>query len=176
VDAGGATDERTACGRRSRVVLTPRRWRQVGERQAFADDGGKQARSPRRARRKPLKPLRGECRENRCDRGDFARVLFSFRTRGYGRNRRPAFPAPFDLRGSRIKVKLARMRGEIAKSCVRCCCLKFVSANANNVVPANAGTHNHWMWLLHYAGAPASIIRTSGGYGSRLKAGMTACL
>jgi hypothetical protein len=27
-----------------------------------ACDGGKQARSPRRARRKPLKPLRGECR------------------------------------------------------------------------------------------------------------------
>ena len=27
-----------------------------------ADDGGKQARSPGRARRKPLKPLRGECR------------------------------------------------------------------------------------------------------------------
>ena len=28
----------------------------------FADDGGKKARSPGRARRKPLKPLRGECR------------------------------------------------------------------------------------------------------------------
>src|SRR3954466_15319565 len=28
----------------------------------IADDGGKRARSPGRARRKPLKPLRGECR------------------------------------------------------------------------------------------------------------------
>jgi hypothetical protein len=28
----------------------------------FAGDGGKKARSPGRARRKPLKPLRGECR------------------------------------------------------------------------------------------------------------------
>jgi hypothetical protein len=45
------------CGWRSRVVLTPRRWRQVGE-SNFTNDGGKQARSPRRARRKPLKPLR----------------------------------------------------------------------------------------------------------------------
>jgi hypothetical protein len=44
-------------GRRSRVVLTPRRWRQVGGGN-FADDGGKKARSPGRARRKPLKPLR----------------------------------------------------------------------------------------------------------------------
>ena len=46
-----------ACGRRSRVVLTPRRWRQVGEGN-FTGDGGKRARSPGRARRKPLKPLR----------------------------------------------------------------------------------------------------------------------
>jgi len=48
-------------GRQSRVVLTPRRWCQVGGGNS-ADDGGKKARSPRRARRKPLKPLRGECR------------------------------------------------------------------------------------------------------------------
>src|ERR1700738_42286 len=44
-----------------RVVLTPRRWCQVGGSNS-ADDGGKRARSPGRARRKPLKPLRGECR------------------------------------------------------------------------------------------------------------------
>jgi hypothetical protein len=48
-------------GRRSRVVLTPRRWRQVGERD-FTGDGGNQARSPGRARNKLLKPSRGECR------------------------------------------------------------------------------------------------------------------
>jgi hypothetical protein len=62
------------CGRRSRVVLTPRRWCQVLGKQAsckfLGGDGGKQARSPGRARRKPLKPLRGECRATRCDRGD----------------------------------------------------------------------------------------------------------
>jgi hypothetical protein len=56
VDAGGVADERRSSGRRSRVVLTPRRWRQVGGDNS-ADDGGKQARSPGRARRKPLKPL-----------------------------------------------------------------------------------------------------------------------
>jgi hypothetical protein len=46
-----------SCGRRSRVVLTPRRWRQVGE-SNFAGEGGKKARSPGRARRKPLTPSR----------------------------------------------------------------------------------------------------------------------
>src|SRR5712692_5273238 len=60
-------DERCCGVRRSRVVLTPRRWRQVrgvASAQPGLDktypwgDGGKQARSPGRARRKPLKPLR----------------------------------------------------------------------------------------------------------------------
>src|SRR5882757_7931490 len=60
-------DERCCSVRRSRVVLTPRRWRQVcgvasaqpGLDKTYSlSDGGKQARSPGRARRKPLKPLR----------------------------------------------------------------------------------------------------------------------
>src|SRR4029077_18970571 len=33
MDAAAAQDERSYCGRRSRVVLTPRRWRQVLEKQ-----------------------------------------------------------------------------------------------------------------------------------------------
>jgi hypothetical protein len=52
-----------AGGRRSRVVLTPRRWCQGGGGNS-ADDGGKKARSPGRARRKPLKPLRRKRRVN----------------------------------------------------------------------------------------------------------------
>jgi hypothetical protein len=63
MDANRRSTRRGVCGRRSRVVLTPRRWRQVlrGNSQS---DGGKRARSPGRARRKPLKPL---CRESRID-------------------------------------------------------------------------------------------------------------
>jgi hypothetical protein len=57
VDAGGASDEGAIRGRRSRVVLTPRRRRQVSREDA-RDDGDKKARSPGRARRKPLKPSR----------------------------------------------------------------------------------------------------------------------
>ena len=64
-------DERRCCGRRSRVVLTPRRWRQVGGVLSARPGSDKSlnpqatvstSRSPGRARRKPLKPLRGECR------------------------------------------------------------------------------------------------------------------
>jgi hypothetical protein len=63
VDATGASDERACRGRRSHVVLTPRRWRQILKKLALLrDDGDKKARSPGRAWNKPLKPLRGECR------------------------------------------------------------------------------------------------------------------
>jgi hypothetical protein len=63
MDAAAAHDERRCGGRRSRVVLMPRRWHQVGDDASHhAGDGGKKARSPGRARRKPLKPLRREGR------------------------------------------------------------------------------------------------------------------
>jgi hypothetical protein len=52
VDAWVLQDELHRGVRRSRVVLTPRRWRQVGG-IISAGDGGKQARSPGRARSKP---------------------------------------------------------------------------------------------------------------------------
>ena len=49
---GCAFDERRGCVRRSRVVLTPRRWRQAS-RKCPRGDGDKKARSPGRARYKP---------------------------------------------------------------------------------------------------------------------------
>jgi hypothetical protein len=51
---GGARDGRDCCVRRSRVVLTPRRWCQVSAKLTLLrSDGGKKARSPGRARSKP---------------------------------------------------------------------------------------------------------------------------
>jgi hypothetical protein len=49
----------------------------------------------------------------RRDRGDYARVLILFCTRGFGR---PAFPAPLIFRRQEVQAKLARTGGEIAKS------------------------------------------------------------
>ena len=63
MDAAATQDERRQSGRLSRVVLTPRRWCQVG-RGNSVNDGDKQARSPGRARYKLIKPLR---REGRAD-------------------------------------------------------------------------------------------------------------
>ncbi len=104
-------------GRRSRVVLTPRRWRQVSREFFPRSDGDKQARSPGRARRKPLKPLRRECRVFRCPRGDYARVLPYFRTRGCGRIARPAFPAPSDFLGEWLMQNSGAIRA--AGMCLR---------------------------------------------------------
>ena len=111
----GAFDERRQGGRRSRVVLTPRRWRQVS-RKCPRGDGDKKARSPGRARRKPLKPLRRECRVfSGVTAVTNARVYYT--TRGCGRSGRPAFPAPSDFEGGIFLARLARMRGEIAGVC-----------------------------------------------------------
>src|SRR5258708_38953240 len=80
-------------GRRSRVVLTPRRRRQVGGSNS-AGDGDKQARSPGRARNKPLKPLRAGMPG---DPGELvvtnARAYYHY-TRGCGCIGHPAFPTP----------------------------------------------------------------------------------
>ena len=101
VDAGGAADEsanlRTAksCGPDAPTLASS--WWDFS-----AGDGGNQARSPGRARRNPLKPVRGECRAfSGVTVVTNARVYYHT-TRGYGRIGRPAFPAPSVLRGYRI--------------------------------------------------------------------------
>jgi hypothetical protein len=46
-------------------------------------------------------------------------MLILFCMRGCGRNERPAFPAPSVFRERELLLKLARMRGEIAKLWLR---------------------------------------------------------
>ena len=100
MDAMAPQDERRQGGRRSRVVLTPRRWRQVSW-SLPRSDGGKRARSPGRARSKPLKPLRGECRmlSGASAVNTRAHTYYPQRARGCGCIGHPAFPAPSDLLG-----------------------------------------------------------------------------
>src|SRR5690348_4116061 len=86
--------KRVCYGRRSRVVLTPRRWRQARDDASHhTGDGGNKARSPGRARSKPLKPLR---REGRIDPPTpvVTSVCFHFLHTDRGCSGHPAFPAP----------------------------------------------------------------------------------
>src|SRR6266566_1867828 len=95
--------------RRSRVVLTPRCWRQVcggAQTQPGLDVPYSQTtvttkpgrRGEREVSRKTI--ARGMPGLLRCTCGDYARVLISFRTRGCGCSWHPAFPAPSVYRGT----------------------------------------------------------------------------
>jgi hypothetical protein len=59
-------DEIAGGVRQSRVVLTPRPWRQVGGSDP-AGDGGKKRRFTGESAKQPLKPLRGEGRNDRLN-------------------------------------------------------------------------------------------------------------
>jgi hypothetical protein len=106
-----------SCGRRSRVVLTPRRWRQVGERD-FTGDGDKKARSPGRARRKPLKPLRaGMPGDSGATVVTNARAYYSTRAAAGATGTRhsplPAWGSPTPSSGESFKHNSGASRGEL---------------------------------------------------------------
>jgi hypothetical protein len=110
VDADGAADESTSlrtaksCGPDAPTLASS--WRKA----TFANDGGKQARSPRRARRKPLKPLRGECRViSGVTVVTNARVYYTPRAAAGASSARHSL-RPLNFRGQHAPVKLARMR------------------------------------------------------------------
>src|SRR6201999_3458872 len=96
VDAFGAADEctskRTAksCGPDIPTLISS--GRQCSR--TAACDGDNKPGSPRRARRKPLKPLRREGRMFRRTCGNELVCFLHFCIRGYGCAEHPAFPAP----------------------------------------------------------------------------------
>src|SRR3569832_2112313 len=96
MDADSAHDETCEGGRRSRVVLTPRRWRQVGGK-CPADDGDNKSRSPGRARRKPLKLLRAGMPGESGEPVVTNSYAFLFCMRGCGCIEHPALPTPSDV-------------------------------------------------------------------------------
>jgi hypothetical protein len=78
----------------------PRRWHQLGDDASHhAGDGGKKARSPGRARKKPLKPFAQGVPGSSGEPVVTTRV-FSFTRKLRVRIWRPAFPAPSDFGGA----------------------------------------------------------------------------
>ena len=95
------------------------------------DDGGKQARSPGRARRKPLKPLRGECRAfSGVTVVTNARVTYTPRAAADASGARHSLRPLNERAGSKWQSSGVSGR-EIAKVCLRTrmfentCCLKL---------------------------------------------------
>jgi hypothetical protein len=111
-------------GRRSRVVLMPRRWHQVLEKQTS------------QGRRWQTSPVTGESAKETVKtiaRGmpDVSGVTvvtnacaFYHCTRGCGRAERPAFPAPSELRGRNEQAKPRAKSAARSRSCVRRHCLR----------------------------------------------------
>ena len=107
-----------SCGRRSRVVLTPRRWCQVRERKLSRATVAKTPGAPGRTRI-IRKPLRGECRvipvypTNAC-------ALYHYHCiRGLRAHRAPGIPCALFSEGAGPKTKLEQKTCcEIAKPCL----------------------------------------------------------
>jgi hypothetical protein len=109
------------CGRRSRVVLTPRRWRQVCGmiRRRRWQKSPVTGESPKETVKTIAQGMPGQSGEpvvaNSC--------AFLFRTRGYGCGGHPAFPAPSDFEGRTWQNSDASRRGreelclELARHC-----------------------------------------------------------
>jgi hypothetical protein len=106
------------CGRRSRVVLTPRRWRQVGGNN-FCWRRWQESPVTWESAKQPLKPLRaGMPGDPGATVVTNACALLPY-TRGCGCNGHPAFPTPFDFWGERYTHNSGASRRENAKMHVR---------------------------------------------------------
>jgi hypothetical protein len=136
-------DERCCSVRRSRVVLTPRRWRQVRgvksaqpglDKNISAGRRWQRARSPGRARRKPLKPLRAGMP------GDSG-VLVVTRVRSTNKSAHETAGAlgirrsPRPLRGGRFINTSGASRGEVVSVCL----MTTNAPRSQSSSPAKAG-------------------------------------
>src|SRR5579871_6030223 len=114
---------RKTCGAKAdgEVVWSWRLDAGVNSRQCFAlrGDGDKKARSPGRARRKPLKPLRREGRESPANLWWTYLRAFYFCTRSCGCASAPGFPCALSQEGLRSKLgrpRVARLRHVVIAS------------------------------------------------------------
>jgi hypothetical protein len=93
----------------------PRRWHQVLKKLTLlGDDGDKKARSPGRARNKPLKPFAQGVPDRFGGPVVTISCAFLFRTRGCGCDRAPGIPCALFIEG-RCRQNSRVSRGEIAK-------------------------------------------------------------
>jgi hypothetical protein len=109
------------CGRRSRVVLTPRRWRQALQK-CLRGDGDNKARSPGRVRRKPLKPSRAGMPGDPGATVVTNACAFYHCARGCGCNGTRLSLRPLIFEGQNSRTTRAR-RAAGRRACVRIICV-----------------------------------------------------
>jgi hypothetical protein len=138
VDADALTDERRNRGRRSRVVPTPRRWRQVLPRlqRPVQGDGGNQAlahRGERGVSRSTIAQGRPEC--SPPPPVVFALLAQLFRARAHGCRRAPGLPCALSFERAGIRTRLGRdcaaRTYHCVLGCLTCKSVRVVSTDAN---------------------------------------------
>jgi hypothetical protein len=148
-------------GRRSRVVLTPRRRRQVGGGNS-ASDGDKKARSPGRARNKPLKPLRAGMPGDPGATVVTCLRAFYFCTQGCGCNGHPAFPTPSVLGEDFMHNSGASRRGNADAYLKLLGCLKteldYLRRPGLEPGPISTNAYVARSWGLQFCLQQASVV------------------
>jgi hypothetical protein len=111
MDVQAVPDERGRCGRRSRVVLIPRRWDQA-LRDVAQGDGGYQARHTEESTKQLLKPIAQGMPDCFGEPVVTNACAFYQCTRGCGCAKHPAFPAPSEFgRHERCRTRATHAAG-----------------------------------------------------------------
>jgi hypothetical protein len=119
VDADGAKDERAIRGRRSRVVLTPRCWRQVREGQLSLMTVARKPVTGESSKEAVKTIARGMPGDFRCDLTNACALYHYLCTRGYRAHWAPGIPCALCLeRAGSLRQNSRGICGEIAKSCL----------------------------------------------------------
>ena len=177
MDAEVATDERDSSGRRSRVVLTPRRWCQVRGKQNFPRMTVARKPGHRGERGISRKPLRREGRiasaEPVCSCA-FSSVPFAHETAGAARTRSSLRPLVFQRVA--IDAKLGRIAPrECGRISARCLTIEFETHPTSSRTSERKRTPIRDPYRVVLAvkrdGDAIFAIANAGGYGSLLSQG-----
>jgi len=142
------------------VVLTPRRWRQVG-RKCPAGDGDNKARSPGRARRKPLKPLRAGMPGESGEPVVTTLVWFyCFPREAAGASSTRHSPRPLIFRRVYTMQNSRGFCGEIAEACVTGWLFEFEVEVALFLIPPTCGVET--------SEAHSGVVRSAAWGNSRI--------
>ena len=163
-----------SCGRRSRVVLTPRRWRQLATMLCIARGWWQQARLTREITKETVKTIaRGMPGVSGVTVVTTLVCFFISHTR-LRAQRAPGVPCALSV-GVRFLQDSGGSRRGIAKVCPRLSWLFEIlnrrACKHHLVVPAKAGTHNHSQELLRANCQTAPLKTTAAAYGSPLSRG-----
>ena len=151
MDADGAIDERARCVRRSRVVLTPRCWRQARRSLFPASDGDNEPGPTGESTKQAVKPLRREGRDAPpvpvCSCAVFCCVHLAYETAGAASTRSSLSPSCFD--GGQTKMQTS---GDPRRENAKPFFVGWVSLRSTHPTGLTFSRHRPRMRTIQYSG------------------------